>query len=348
MAWRLLLAGSLAPLAVILHVRICTAEGLVEPCPLDAELSGDAGELSLLQKKTVSKTSVRVSRVYAGMEDSPTPLADLFAPIFEKIPDQDPVISFNRLLNLSPGDPDYMWPRGVPSAPISKIQIIGAGGPRTTTESLDAALKYFGYNMAHGTFLNIPFMNLTARYNWEDWTRGGPFKPALDSLLDNGFVGALDMPFFFAYKELMELYPEAKVILSIHPKGPEGWIESVTTKLYPTPVTLKPRPDYESWAAEQWWRLYKCDVTKPWTQASKQQCMEHYEAHNAEVIRTVPANRLLVLNASKGWKPLCDFLGVPVPGNGTLAYPVVDGPGVDKDFDDLTRRVTEALDKLPA
>ncbi len=29
--------------------------------------------------------------------------------------------------------------------------------------------------------------------------------------------------------------------------------------------------------------------------------------------KTVPAERLLVYEVNTGWKPLCDFLGVPVP-----------------------------------
>jgi len=38
-----------------------------------------------------------------------------------------------------------------------------------------------------------------------------------------------------------------------------------------------------------------------------------YERHNEEVKRVIPAERLLVFEAKDGWKPLCDFLGVPVP-----------------------------------
>jgi hypothetical protein len=35
--------------------------------------------------------------------------------------------------------------------------------------------------------------------------------------------------------------------------------------------------------------------------------------HNAEVIATVPADRLLVWEAGQGWEPLCEFVGVDVP-----------------------------------
>ena len=38
-----------------------------------------------------------------------------------------------------------------------------------------------------------------------------------------------------------------------------------------------------------------------------------YEGWNKEVIRTVPEDRLLIFNVKQGWKPLCDFLNLPVP-----------------------------------
>ena len=38
-----------------------------------------------------------------------------------------------------------------------------------------------------------------------------------------------------------------------------------------------------------------------------------FNAHNEEVKRTIPADRLLVYEVKEGWDPLCKFLGVPVP-----------------------------------
>jgi hypothetical protein len=38
-----------------------------------------------------------------------------------------------------------------------------------------------------------------------------------------------------------------------------------------------------------------------------------FKRHNAEVQRVIPANRLLVFEASQGWEPLCQFLGVATP-----------------------------------
>jgi hypothetical protein len=42
--------------------------------------------------------------------------------------------------------------------------------------------------------------------------------------------------------------------------------------------------------------------------------IERFAAHNEEVKRVVPADQLLVWEVTDGWEPLCEFLGVPVPG----------------------------------
>lgn len=41
--------------------------------------------------------------------------------------------------------------------------------------------------------------------------------------------------------------------------------------------------------------------------------MKHHQEHIERVKATVPADQLLIFNPKDGWKPLCDFLGVPVP-----------------------------------
>ena len=37
------------------------------------------------------------------------------------------------------------------------------------------------------------------------------------------------------------------------------------------------------------------------------------DRYNAEVIETVPPDRLLVWSPKDGWEPLCEFLELPVP-----------------------------------
>ena len=39
----------------------------------------------------------------------------------------------------------------------------------------------------------------------------------------------------------------------------------------------------------------------------------HYQQHIEDVKAAVPPEKLLIFQADQGWKPLCDFLGVPIP-----------------------------------
>jgi hypothetical protein len=46
-----------------------------------------------------------------------------------------------------------------------------------------------------------------------------------------------------------------------------------------------------------------------------------FNAHNADVRRSVPREKLLVYDPGEGWEPLCAFLGLPVPAT---PYPKVN------------------------
>lgn len=49
---------------------------------------------------------------------------------------------------------------------------------------------------------------------------------------------------------------------------------------------------------------------KDYSQSGMEKCYSDWLEH---VKATVPKDRLLVHNAKQGWKPICDFLGKPVP-----------------------------------
>jgi Sulfotransferase domain len=57
------------------------------------------------------------------------------------------------------------------------------------------------------------------------------------------------------------------------------------------------------------------------TVGNRERAIAYYLKHIEEVKAAVPADRLLVYSVDQGWKPLCDFLGVPVP---TTPFPNVN------------------------
>ena len=65
----------------------------------------------------------------------------------------------------------------------------------------------------------------------------------------------------------------------------------------------------------------------------KAKAIQRFEAHTEQVKATIPADRLLVFQATDGWGPLCKFLDVPVPNK---PYPKVN------EADDLQARLQKA------
>src|SRR5690349_17851478 len=99
------------------------------------------------------------------------------------------------------------------------LRVIGAGFGRTGTESLKAALEQLGFGPCDHMF---ELIKTTWRVeHLERLERGEPTD--FEALFD-GFQSAVDFPYALYYRQLMEAYPNAKVILTV--RDPEAWYES--------------------------------------------------------------------------------------------------------------------------
>lgn len=125
----------------------------------------------------------------------------------------------------------------------------------------------------------------------------------------------------------MAAYPESQVLLTIRDSS-EAWFKSsmstvqpYAAKIYPGKPTLWQRIRQMVLPAsgiDQMFTLLmkyhplfqygQYDVENG-TSTSKKM----YEDWNADVIRSVPKDRLLVFNVKQGWEPLCKFLDKPIP-----------------------------------
>jgi hypothetical protein len=47
--------------------------------------------------------------------------------------------------------------------------------------------------------------------------------------------------------------------------------------------------------------------------STKEEILSAFHRHVETVRQTIPADRLLPFDVKQGWRPLCQFLGVPVP-----------------------------------
>mmetsp|Transcript_68890 Transcript_68890/g.213074 ORF Transcript_68890/g.213074 Transcript_68890/m.213074 type:complete len:170 (+) Transcript_68890:144-653(+) len=110
------------------------------------------------------------------------------------------------------------------------------------------------------------------------------------------------------YQELMQLFPEAKVVLTVRSSA-EEWYESSRVMWR---ALLFLRSDCGDILFGR--TPFACNMcAESHDPQMRQACVDTYEWHIQRVKASVPAGRLLVFNVSDGWAPLCEFLGVPVP-----------------------------------
>ena len=189
------------------------------------------------------------------------------------------------------------------------LEVIGAGFGRTGTLSLKVALETLGFSKCHhmqevpGSSAQIDAWLARARGDdvaWED--------------VFAGFRSCCDWPSCNYWRELIERYPDAKVVLTV--RDPDRWYDSANATIYPVsrdfPRILKllvPRLRRlnEMIDATVW------DGTFGGRFEDREYAQQVFAEHNEAVKAGVPPERLLVFEAKDGWAPLCEFLGVPVP-----------------------------------
>ena len=182
------------------------------------------------------------------------------------------------------------------------LKIIGAGFGRTGTLSLKNALEQLGFGPCyHMTEL---FSHPGADEQWGAIVNGA----GVDwNTVFEGYQATVDWPACAFYKELMQAYPQAKVLLSV--RDPEKWYESVSNTIYQ--VSRRPPPTtHASMIKTLIW-----EGTFHGRFEDKDYAIAIFQQHIEEVKQQVPVEKLLVYDVKEGWEPLCAFLGVAAPVN---------------------------------
>jgi hypothetical protein len=196
------------------------------------------------------------------------------------------------------------------------VELIGAGLPRTGTLTQKEALETLG---------------LAPCYHWVDVladleNQVPLWEGALDGSVEpsqilDGYRSTVDWPGGYFFAQLLDSYPDAKVLLSV--RDPERWEPSFRETIVDMCFgdTLIHLLSSARAHVDPKWRRYLEFVDRMfWSEQgtfpvghSPDALIEGFAAHNERVKQVVPPDRLLVWEVTDGWEPLCAFLDVPVP-----------------------------------
>ena len=183
------------------------------------------------------------------------------------------------------------------------LEIIGAGFGRTGTLSLKTALEQLGFGPCYHAVEFMRHPEHQAR--WEAAFHGNPQWAKVFA----GYRSTVDFPGTAFWRELVDAYPKAKVILTI--RDPQEWYASMRETFLAAagPDGQPPIPGAGdgSFVKGGDWSQMMADLQ------DKHTAIADFKRHIEDVRGYVPSHRLLVYEVRQGWQPLCDFLEVRVP-----------------------------------
>lgn len=196
------------------------------------------------------------------------------------------------------------------------MKVIGAGLPRTGTLSQKVALEMLGFGPCYHMVNVLGNLDEVRR-----WRAAMDDKHVLTEIFAD-YQSTVDWPGSYFYKDLIGLYPDAKVVLS--ERDPAAWAHSMRDTIWETfhgtgmvgllsnarALVERPWHDYLEWMGTMWDRS---GMMPPDSDGSPGPFMAAIDRYHEEVKREVPAERLLVWSVTEGWGPLCEFLEVDVP-----------------------------------
>ena len=209
---------------------------------------------------------------------------------------------------------------------VVPMEVLNLSPPRTGTLSMNEAFRILGYQdpyhyaslFANSRDADMWSEALDAKFRPE--TGKKPLrKREFDQLL--GHCSAVcDIPCIMFWRELVEAYPDAKVVLIEREEA--KWLKSIRVVFE---GVLNPAGRYVLRFADpsRTGRILGCGIN--WIDAwfrlngniSVERAMANapatYREHYREIRGVVPADRCLEYRLGSGWEPLCKFLGKDIP-----------------------------------
>ena len=144
-----------------------------------------------------------------------------------------------------------------------------------------------------------------------------------------GYRATLDSPGCDIYQDLIQLYPKAKVILSVRDSD-DVWWQSFSRTLAVQSTKRYEWLVYPIFFLRANNILYRA-ITERWMRHAGMTTLGPaiHRVHNMDVQSNVPPEKLLVFNVKMGWKPLCEFLEVSIPQEPFPNLSVTPSPPVE-------------------
>jgi hypothetical protein len=196
------------------------------------------------------------------------------------------------------------------------LELIGAGFGRTGTWSTFAALNRLGFPSYH---MQEVILNKANKGHLDFWRKVANSPPGTQHDWNQVFANykaTVDNPGCCVWREFMAAYPDAKVLLTLHPRGAEAWYDSTIDTIHFTETLWQFKVlewltpfgrKFGTMSHKLIWKHLHRDTP------DRARATAFYNQHIEEVKAAVPADRLLIFTANQGWGPLCKFLDVAVP-----------------------------------
>jgi len=138
-----------------------------------------------------------------------------------------------------------------------------------------------------------------------------------------GVDAVTDMPCFYFWEELLEAFPEAKIVFCQRQSEDEWWksmkcqIETGGSFL----MRILPLLSYSNYKLRQFSIAMTRTVLGVNFDAplgflpaiNEKQFRKAYRMHNTYVLSKAPKDKMLIFNFKDGWEPLCNFLELSIP-----------------------------------
>jgi len=188
------------------------------------------------------------------------------------------------------------------------LKVIGAGLGRTGTRSLASAFEKLNFGPCYT--VNTVKKNPSHVAIWNDAISG---KTIDWQSLYKGYGSAVDWPTVSFLPQVLQAYPEVKVVLTL--RDPKEWYESAKATIFEALELSQynPNPPGRNRPAVELTRRLVLEMMFQGQYKDEARAIEIFNQHNHQVKKIVPADRLLTYRVTEGWLPVCGFLGVAVP-----------------------------------